>query len=175
MLPFRPESGYPTPTPTPIPTPVPGTNSSDVYVHPGRTAAVAGAEKYTTIVGSGGCVCIWDPYSNVGGMSHFLLPERGNAPPAARFGDVALKALLDEITRLGADPRRLRASVYGGSAPPVETTGSHLGDRNVEAALTFLKALSLPIIHRDVGGRGARKVVFDLKGGKAEVQRIGTA
>ena len=30
---------------------------------------------------------------DVGGIAHFLLPEVGSAPPAPRYGDVALKAL----------------------------------------------------------------------------------
>ena len=65
-------------------TPVPDTARAPIYVHPGRLAASAGQDSFTTIVGSGVAVCLWDPVHRVGGMAHFLLPESGGAPPAPR-------------------------------------------------------------------------------------------
>lgn len=154
--------------PDPLPT-------DDVaYVHPGRILAGANGTSFTTIVGSGIAVCLWDPVRGIGGMSHFLLPSAGNAPPATRFGDVAMQALLDEIQRLGGDVRRLRARVYGGNAPPLAEGGpQHLGDRNLQAALAFLTAHTVIVVQRDAGGKSARKVVFSPRQGTAEVTRIG--
>jgi chemotaxis protein CheD len=129
----------------------------------------------TTIVSTGGVVCLWDAMSGVGGMSHFLLPEAGSAPPAPRFGDVALRSLLDELLKLGALEKRLRARLVGGSAPPMLTTGGHLGDRNVEAALAFLKAHAVPVIEKQVGGNGARKVLFTPSSGMATITKVGPA
>lgn len=143
------------------------------YVPPGRLLTVPDARPMTTIVSSGACVCVWDPVSGIGGMAHFLLPEAGNAPPAPRFGDVALAALVAELVKLGAPERRLRAKVFGGSAPPIVTEGGHLGDRNIEAALALLKSRFVPVMEKDAGGANARKVVFSPKAGTAEVTRIG--
>jgi chemotaxis protein CheD len=143
------------------------------YVPPGRLLATTDPKPLTTIVSSGAVVCVWDPISGVGGMAHFLLPEVGAAPAAQRFGDVALKTLFDDAQKLGAPERRLRAKVYGGSAPPIATEGSHLGDRNIEAALSFLKARLIPVIEKEAGGARARKIVFDPKAGTAEVTSIG--
>ncbi len=150
------------------PEPAPG---SPVYVHPGRTAATAGRDQFTTVVGSGAAVCVYDPARGVGGMAHFLLPEAGGAPPATRYGDVAMKLLLDELGKLGG--RSYRATLYGGSAPPISSESGHLGDRNVEAALGFLAVRGIPILERDVGGTGARKIVFDVAEGHVEVTRVG--
>jgi chemotaxis protein CheD len=143
------------------------------YVPPGRLLASADPKPLTTIVSTGAVVCVWDPVSGVGGMAHFLLPESGNAPPAPRFGDVALRTLVDDLVRLGAPERRLRAKVYGGSAPPLATTGGHLGDHNIEKALSFLKSRFVPVLEKDAGGARARKIVFDPRAGTAEVSRIG--
>jgi chemotaxis protein CheD len=143
------------------------------YVPPGRLLATADAKPLTTIVSTGAVVCVWDPVSGVGGMAHFLLPEARNAPPAPRFGDVAMKTLLQEVVRLGAPENRLRAKLYGGSAPPIQTTGGHLGDHNIEVALAFLKSRAVPVLEREVGGANARKIIFSPKGGIAEVTRIG--
>jgi chemotaxis protein CheD len=143
------------------------------YVPPGRLLAAADAKPLTTIVSTGAVVCVWDPVTGVGGMAHFLLPECGNAPPATRFGDVAVRTLLQDVVKRGAPERRLRAKLYGGSEPPIATTGGHLGDHNVQAALSYLKARFVPVMETDVGGKNARKIVFSAKTGASEVTRVG--
>jgi chemotaxis protein CheD len=127
----------------------------------------------TTIVSTGATVCLWDVVTGAGGMAHFLLPEAGSAPPATRFGDVALRTLVDELGKLGAPEKRLRARVFGGSAPPIATSGGHLGDRNIEAALAFLKARFVPVLENQAGGNNARKIVFQPNTGQATVAKIG--
>jgi chemotaxis protein CheD len=149
--------------PTPEPT----------YVPPGRFLAVAHSRPLTTIASTGGVVCLWDPVTGVGGMAHFLLPSSGTAPAATRFGDVAVAALVDDLVKLGASERRLRAKLFGGSAPPLVTNGGHLGDHNVEAALALLAHRQVPVLERDTGGATARKILFCPKAGTAEVTRIG--
>ncbi len=143
---------------------------STVYVHPGRIAAARGG-SFTTVVGSGAAVCVHDPVRGVGGIAHFLLPEAGSAQAATRYGDVAMRALLDELAKLGG--RSYRAALYGGSAPPIASESGHLGDRNVAAAVALLAIRGIPLVDRDVGGIGARKIVFDVAEGRAHVTRVG--
>ncbi len=150
----------------------PPPTDSSIYVHPGRTAAAAGGKSFTTVVGSGVAVCIFDPIRAVGGMAHFLLPEAGSAPQATRYGDVAMKMLLDELGKLGG--YSFRATLYGGSAPPINSESGHLGERNVAAALTYLAARRIPVLDRDVGGAGARKIVFDVAEGAVHLTRVGS-
>lgn len=144
-----------------------------VYVPPGRLAAGRDGKPMTTIVSTGATVCLWDAVSGAGGMAHFLLPEAGSAPPATRFGDVALRTLVEELGKLGAPEKRLRARVFGGSAPPIATTGGHLGDRNIEAALAFLKSRFVPVLENQAGGNNARKILFQPNTGQATVSKIG--
>jgi len=154
-------------TTTPAPTVQP------TYVHPGRTSTAAGVGEFATVVGSGVAVCAWDPVTGVAGVAHFLLPDKGSAPPAPRFGDVGMTQLMDDLARLGAQPTRLRAAVFGGSAPPIAAESGHLGERNVEAAMAFLRARSIPVVQTDVGGAAGRKVVFSPRDGKAQSVRLG--
>jgi chemotaxis protein CheD len=159
---------------TVAPTPAAGQPAPEpLYVPPGRLAAIRDGQPLTTIVSTGAVVCVWDSSTGVGGMAHFLLPESGCAPPALRFGDVALRSLLDELEKLGAPTKRLRARVFGGSAPPIATSGAHLGDRNIEAAHAFLKSQLVPVLEKQAGGTGARKVVFAPDSGQATVTRVG--
>lgn len=158
--------------PRPAAIPPSEARSMSAYVHPGRLVAAKDVPDFTTVVGSGAVVCIWDPVANVGGMAHFLLPEKGNAPAAPRFGDVALKQLVEELERLGAHRSHFRASVFGGSAPPIASESGHLGERNVKMALSFLATLGIGIVQKDVGGAGGRKVVFAPTAGTAAVVRL---
>ncbi len=148
-----------------------GGGPSPVYVHPGHVAASAGPDAFTTVVGSGVAVCVWDPIHGVGGMAHFLLPEAGSAAPAPRYGDVAMGSLLDQLRALGG--RSYRATVHGGSAPPIASERGHLGDRNVAAALAMLAQRGIMVVARDVGGAGARKIVFHSSRGAVEMVRVG--
>ena len=141
-----------------------------VYVHPGRTAAARGDTSLTTVVGSGAVVCVYDPVRGVGGMAHFLLPEAGRAHAATRYGDVAMKALLEQLGKLGG--RSYRATLHGGSAPPIASESGHLGDRNVAAAIAFLALHGIPVLERDMGGVGARKIVFDVGEGRVQLTRV---
>jgi chemotaxis protein CheD len=152
----------------------PALSDASVYVPPGRVLVAADAASLVTVVGSGVAVCLWDAVRGVGGMAHFLLPEAGSAAPAPRYGNVAVTSLLEELGRLGATSRGLRAAVYGGSAPPITSDSGHLGDRNVEAAFGLLAASGVVVVERDVGGAGARKVVFSARMGRAEVAKVGT-
>jgi chemotaxis protein CheD len=161
-----------TPRPIPVPAKVGAPAPRSNYVHPGRLLACAGECDFTTVVGSGAAVCLWDPVAGVAGMSHFLLPEKGSAPPAPRFGDVGMKQLVDDLARAGANPVRLRAAVFGGSAPPIAAESGHLGERNVQAALSFLSAHGISVVQKDVGGTGGRKVVFLPAAGRADVTRL---
>jgi chemotaxis protein CheD len=126
----------------------------------------------TTVVSTGAVVCLWDPVAGVGGMTHFLLPESGTAPPAPRFGDVALRMLVDELVKLGASDRRLRACLFGGSAPPIVTEGGHLGDRNIQAARAWLGTRSITVWQAEVGGTNARKVLFTPSTGAVTAKTI---
>lgn len=166
--PIRSPQSFPRPA-TPMPSAQPLRSE---YVHPGRLVAGRGVPDFTSVVGSGVIVCVWDPVANAAGMAHFLLPEKGNAPPAPRFGDVALKQLFDEMERLGAHKAHMRAAVFGGSAPPIAAESGHLGERNVHAALTFLAANGVAVLQKDVGGAGGRKVVFAPAAGTAAVVRL---
>lgn len=155
----------------PASAPAPGPEPT--YVPPGRLVAVGDGRPLTTIVSSGIALCLWDPVTGIGGMCHFLLPAAGTAPPATRFGDVAVAALVAELAKLGAPDRRLRGRFYGGSAPPLATQGLHLGDSNIESATAQLTARHVPLMDRETGGSSARKVIFSPQTGTAEVTRIG--
>jgi chemotaxis protein CheD len=146
-----------------------------VYLHPGFVHASLEPTEATTILGSCVAVCLWDQRLQVGGANHFLLPRGGGADNAsARFGDIAIRILVSELTRLGCQPRALQAKVFGGAAVVEAFRGrdNHLGAQNVELALALLRELEIPVVARDVEGHRGRKVIFHTDTGIALVRLV---
>lgn len=145
-----------------------------VYLHPGQMFASRTPTTVTTILGSCVSVCVWDPFSRIGGINHYLLPS-GSAEAPLRFGDVATHALVAELLALGAGRSGLKAKVFGGSCIAdvfVRRGAGHLGEENVERALEALRADGVPVEARDTGGRRGRKLIFHTDDGSAWVKEL---
>ena len=145
------------------------------YLHAGQLAAATAPTLLTTILGSCVAVCVWDGGAGVGGMNHFLLPHWvGNGLASPRFGNIAVGSLIEQLVALGGRWAHLRAKVFGGACVLVgaAASGNHLGSRNVETALKILAREEIPVVARDVGGRRARKLLFQTDDGAAWVKRL---
>lgn len=146
-----------------------------IYLHPGRVFASARPVVIQTILGSCVAVCLWDVETGIGGMNHFLLPQRtgGDAAPT-RYGDAAIEELVRRVERLGGVRRRLRARIFGGACllDPWRGTSGHLGERNVELADALLEQRGIPVVERDVRGARARRLTFRLPQGSAHVRYV---
>jgi chemotaxis protein CheD len=127
----------------------------------------------TTILGTCVAVCLFDTRLGVGGLNHFLLPRAPTAATApGRFGDSATELLIAELSKLGANRRRLEAKVFGGTAGALEgvSLSRDLGARNLEAALAVLLAERIPVVSQNAGGRQSRKLLFSTGDGRAWVR-----
>jgi chemotaxis protein CheD len=83
--------------------------------------------------------------------------------------------LLAEMTRLGADVRRVRAKLVGGAsmfANLIPAGSIQMGDRNVAAARQALGARGVPITAEDVGSDHGRSVHFFLEDRRVEVRSL---
>jgi chemotaxis protein CheD len=150
----------------------PGVRASR-YLHPGESFAATEPTAVTTILASCVAVCLWDPELRAGGLNHFLLPSgTRNAAEPARYGNLAIPRLLEELVRLGCSRRRLRAKLFGGSCRADAVKGPDLGARNVALAEEILRDEDIPIIATDTGGARARKLVVHTDDFSAWVWRI---
>jgi chemotaxis protein CheD len=123
--------------------------------------------------GLGSCVAIvlYDPVRKLGGMAHIMLPSKS----LARRDDVpgktpqtAVPALLERLTLLGAEPRRLTGRLVGGASLFASLTppGSiQMGERNVVASREVLNQHAIPLVAEQVGGEAGRSVWFALEDG----------
>lgn len=145
---------------------------ASVYLHAGQLYASAKPASVVTVLGSCVAVCLFDPRARVGGMNHYLLPLEPTREGSTRFGNVALRKLLDEVLALGARRGELRAKVFGGASVVRVLEGRTLGADNSELAFRLLRDAEIPVVEQDVGGRGGRKLVFHTDDGSAWVRHL---
>jgi chemotaxis protein CheD len=144
------------------------------YLQPGQLHVTQMPTVITTILGSCVAVCMWDTRSRVGGMNHFMLPQlAGGAVQSPRFGNVAMKELLDRLVASGARLPYLRARVFGGACMFEQMkSAQHLGQKNINLALDFLSLRGIDIVQTDVGGDRGRKLRFHTDEGDAWLNLI---
>lgn len=132
-------------------------------------------------LGLGSCVAIMlhDPAARLGAMAHILLPSKSLARDTsnpAKFPETAVPLMLERLSALGADRRRLVAKLAGGAAmfAQLMTPGTiQMGERNVVAARNALRAAALPLVAEAVGGSAGRSVRFTIGDGRVVIRSVG--
>lgn len=145
------------------------------YLHPGQIFASRECHVVTTILGSCVSVCLWDPSAKIGGINHFLLPTHtGDGPASPRFGDLAIRELIEQLIAFGCRQRNLLSKIFGGACvlEAFQVRASHLGQRNVQVAEQILAAAGIPLAGQDVGGQSGRKLIFQTDDGAAWVKAL---
>lgn len=145
------------------------------YLHPGQLVVSHEPAEIVTVLGSCVAVCIWDTARRIGGANHFLLPYwSGNGHSSPRFGNVATRALVAELLRLGCRRGGLQAKIVGGACVVDAFRGrpDHLGIQNADAARRALADEGVSVVGEDVGGARGRRMVFHTANGECHVRWI---
>ena len=146
-----------------------------VYLLPGHLVAAAEPCDVTTILGSCVAVCLFDRRGRAGGVNHFLLPQHpATQPRSPRFGNVAIRELIDAVCAHGCRPADLRAHVFGGAGVVAGLAAAWrpVGEQNVEIAERMLADAGIPVVERDLGGTRGRRLHFRTDDGAAHVTLI---
>ena len=154
---------------------------SESIVKVAEWAAERGSGVLVTL-GLGSCVAIMlhDPDARAGAMAHILLPSRSlsrDATNPVKFPETAVPFLIERLRQLGAEPRRLVAKLAGGASmfTQLMTPGSlQMGERNIRATRTALRAAAIPVTGEAVGGGSGRSVRFHVADGRVEIRSVGT-
>ena len=145
------------------------------YLHAGHILVSRDPCRITTVLGSCVAVGLWDDANGIGGLNHFLLPERlVNGAASPRFGNIAVRALIDGVIAAGARRQSLQAKVFGGACVlrAFREGGWHLGTKNVDVARRILREEGIPIAAEDVEGTRGRKLIFQTHDGAAWVRSL---
>jgi len=139
--------------------------------------------------GLGSCVgvALYDDKKRVGGLAHIMLPDsrsmtRKGSP--GKYADTAIRAMVEEMERLGSLRRDIKAKVAGGACMftipgavnprniPGPCLGMQIGDRNIEAAKRALRELKIPVVAEDTGGSYGRTMRFNISDGSVTINSI---
>jgi len=146
------------------------------FLYPG--ALFLNTEPYliTTILGSCVAICLYDKVLKIGGMNHYMLPLwNGQGLASPRYGNIAIKKLLDNMESMGSSRSNIKAKVFGG-AEIISTSISQfmIGDRNIIIAKDILNEEKIQIVASSVGGKLGRKIIFDTYTGEVRQKFVGT-
>ena len=124
-------------------------------------------ETLSTVLGSCVAACLWDPIALIGGMNHFLLPNAGAGEDtiSSRYGINAMEMLINNMLKLGADRRRIRAKLFGGAS--MSSNLADIGGLNARFAKSFLLTEDIPCVASSLGGTSARRITFHPTSGHA--------
>ncbi len=114
----------------------------------------------TTILGSCVAACIRDPGAGVGGMNHFLLPDREGREQgdALSYGVNSMELLVNALLKAGARRSTLQAKLFGGAT--IVKRLAPVGDSNASFAEAFLEREGIQYLGGSLGGVSARKLQF---------------
>lgn len=146
-----------------------------VKVLPGEYFVSSEEILIMTTLGSCIAACLWDRNAQVGGLNHFMLPEASedtSAVTAGRYGSFAMELLINEMLKRGATRSTMEAKVFGGGQVIPEMTSLHVGERNTEFVMDYLKTEHITVVSKDVLGVYPRKVCFLPASGKAMMKRL---
>ncbi len=144
------------------------------YLYPGSIFVHTDSFAVKTVLGSCVSVCLWDPILKAGGINHYQLTfwnGKGLATP--KYGNIAIRQLIDKMSAIGSVKINLKAKIFGG-ASPLSTFSDifEIGKENVRLAKNILAEHGIPIIKCNTGGTNGRILVFHTHSGTALVKYI---
>lgn len=134
------------------------------------------AARVRTLLGSCVAVTLWHPAQRIGGMCHFLLPQRTRKPDEprdGRYGTEALELMVEAIRRNGLLPGGFEAHLYGGADTLPDSAGMkfNVGERNIEQGWALIDHYGFSLQGVDVGDHVPRHVSLNLADGDVQMRR----
>ncbi len=142
-----------------------------VQVLPGEHYISTQDEIIATVLGSCVSVCIRDTQLMIGGINHFMLPGVSASPESgARYGQVALERLINDLVKLGARRERFEIKLFGGGR--VIAGRLNIGQTNIDFVQRYLELEELPVLSQSLGGTVARRIRYYPASGAAHVKEM---
>jgi chemotaxis protein CheD len=143
----------------------------DVYLKPGEWFCGGANTKVRTTLGSCVAFTFWHQEQALGGMFHYMLPDRArlkntNQPLDGRYADEALSLMNTAVTRQGGRLQDCQVKIFGGAAMFAAVDQRKLvSTRNVAAAWHLAEEYRLKVSAHDLGGNAYRQLIFDINTG----------
>lgn len=147
-------------------------NGRRMTILPGEYYVATDEIIISTLLGSCVSACLYDPYTKIIGMNHFLLSNKSYArempmciTEAGRYGIHSMELLLNDMWNRGAKRGNLKAKAFGGATVlnTRNSTNSNflaVGEVNVRFIKEFLQGERIPLVSSDLGGSVGRVIHF---------------
>lgn len=124
----------------------------------GETFASDQPIEISTLLGSCVAACLFDPIARAGGMNHVLFAsdEATSKDPAssANCAKQSVAQLIAQLKKLGAEPGRMVARLYGGAELFNDALhANEIGLSNAQSVTELLKSYGIPVIEQKIGGK----------------------
>lgn len=154
-----------------------GTRANDILVMPGQLwFGKTAPQRVRTLLGSCVAITLWHHDLRMGGMCHYLLPQRQRPPGQprdGRYGEEAVAMLVEALQRTGARMQEFECHLYGGADTLPDAAGAkfNIGERNISLGWELIDRHGLQLQGVDVGDNVPRTVTLDLGNGAVECRR----
>lgn len=151
----------------------------EIFLQPGDLYFGDRDTRIRTVLGSCVSLTFWHPALLVGGMCHYMLPNRaqeqrgiGTSTLDGRYADEAIEMLIKEIDPVGVPHREYQVKLFGGGNmfPEHSRPVSNIGIRNVDTARNLVTKHGFNCVAEHLGGDGHRNVIFDIWSGHVWVK-----
>ncbi len=146
----------------------------EYFLRPGYIYLTREPTLISTVLGSCVAVTLWDKKLELGGINHFLFPMVNEPREAtARYGNVAMNALIRLFLEEGSRKDALEAQIFGGAClPDSSREAQQVGEDNVSIGREILGRNGIPIISEDIGGTRGRKLIFNSLTNEVVILRV---
>lgn len=146
---------------------------ADKFIQQGFVSVSASPCNLISVVATGLVVTAWSEKKQMGGMCNYTHPRRQENRSNAVFAAPALFALIDNMIHAGAGPADLEIHVYGASENPSSPrfVQGH-AEELLQVTREILQKLNVWVAGMDVGGKRARKIVFNPVTGETIVAKV---
>ncbi|VWX36672.1 putative chemoreceptor glutamine deamidase CheD [Limnobacter sp. 130] len=138
--------------------------------------------EIATLLGSCVSACVWDSHRKIGGLNHFMLPDSpseartlADKTKSLRYGLYAMECLINDLLTMGAKREHLSAKVFGGANITGVLNTRHVGRRNAEFVIEFLRKDKIKVVASDLGGPHSRRIRFNTQTSAVRVERVASA
>lgn len=146
----------------------------DVFLKPGDVYFATCNTRIRTVLGSCVSLTVWHPQLRIGGMCHYMLPERIHGKPFdrsdGRYAGEAMALLLADMRKVNRDPGEFEVRLFGGAnmfpAIRYEAGSESIGARNVRAGRHLIARHGMQTVSEDVAGTSHRHLLFNVWSGE---------
>lgn len=144
------------------------------FLYPSALYADTNTVLVNTILGSCVAVCLYDPYLQIGGINHYMLPLwNGQGLASPKYGNIAIEKLIDKMESLGSKKSHMVAKVFGGANIfESKLEQFQIGERNIAIAHQALTDLRIKVVSSSTGGNLGRKIQFLTSTGEVRQKMI---